>query len=271
MLKLFFLADEYHGYIIKLTNVKQSPSKVKYFNAILNNGQEDMSLISYNTQLYQTMEAAKLKDKAVKIKNYYERHDEFQGKSALTLNDTSHVEYSTINIPFSAVEDQIGRINKLSLVNEIESMEVNDSVNLHAYVSLKNSITQDIPTKYGMKKKKDIELYDDTGMIKLSLWGNHINFVTTDGNYKFKDLRIRCYNGKYLTTTALTVIAESDEVSFDKSKLDVDDIPSQIAVLPFPAATVESFSENYFCRKCQHKCVVQGKLVVCQNVDRSHC
>ena len=39
---------------------------------------------------------------------------------------------------------------------------------------------------------------------------------------------------------------------------------NDVVVLSFPAVTVESFEENYFCPKCQHKSVAQGKLVACE-------
>lgn len=260
---IFFLSDnEYHGYIIKLTDVKMSPSKVKYFNAIMHNGEEEKSLVSYNPQLHQTMEAAKLKDKPIKLRNFFERHDEFQGKAVLTLNDRSHIEYSTNMIPFSLIQDQMGRFNRFSIIKDIiDSVEIHEMVNLVAHVSLKNSMVQDIQTQYGIKRKRDLEIYDDTGTIKLSLWGNHVDLVSSDGNYKFKDLRVRCYNGKYLTTTALTVIATS-EVSFEDRKDEGETY--QTAILSFPAVTIESFEENFYCKKCQYKSIPCGKLLVCE-------
>jgi len=52
-------------------------------------------------------------------------------------------------------------------------------------------------------KKKRYTLHDDTitSRVHLTLWNNHIQNVSKDGSHKFQELRVKNYNGKYLTTT----------------------------------------------------------------------
>lgn len=91
----------YHGYVIKLSNIKVSPSKVKYFRATMHDGTNEKSVLSYNHTLHAVMNSAQLTDKPVL--NFIEKIDEFNDKPLLTLANQSTVEYSKENIPFTKV------------------------------------------------------------------------------------------------------------------------------------------------------------------------
>ena len=88
---LSFLGPEYHGYVVKLTDVKMSPGKVKYFNAVMHNGHDELNIVSYNERLHGTMEAARLKDKPLKFEQFYEHHDEFKNQKVLKLHEGTAV------------------------------------------------------------------------------------------------------------------------------------------------------------------------------------
>jgi len=82
-------------------------------------------------------------------------------------------------------------------------MCVDELVNVTVYVDLTNADVTELQTKYGPKKKKmDVLVYVDTfdGMVKLVLWNNYTTVISESGVYKLQDLRIKSYNGKYLTT-----------------------------------------------------------------------
>ena len=85
-------SDECHGYILKLYEVAVSPSKVKYFNAVLSDGKTEQSIVSYNTSLYEPLESAKLKDKPVRLINYMKIRDKFRNRETIKLGDRSCVE-----------------------------------------------------------------------------------------------------------------------------------------------------------------------------------
>jgi len=259
------IEEEYHGYILRLTNVKTSPNKVRYFNAIMHDGANERTLVSYKPELHNTMEAARVQNQPVQLRDFLEKEDQFRGNVVLTLNDKSTVEYSTRNnIPFANVKSKIEKFNTFATVKQVlEEACVDDNINIMGHITL-NSEIQELNTKYGLKRKRDVVIHDDSSElpIKLSLWNNLINMVPAEGSYKFQDLRVKSYNGKYLTTNALTIIAPST-TSFKPIEMPPE--PTSCTV-PFPAETIDKFEEVFFCKKCQHHAIASGAFVIC-----SHC
>ena len=234
---------------------------MRYFNAVVHNGDEEKNLVSYNPSLHETMAAAKLKDKPVKFLNFMERMDEFRGQQIITLGDRSSVEYSSQNLQFSKVEEKLKKFNVLlSLKDVLDEVAVDGSVNVVAHVRI-TSDTIDINTQYGEKRKRDVYLSDDStdSIVKLSLWNNHIDQITTDGSYKFQDLRLKCYNGKYLTSTSLTVVAKATQ-SFKERTWEET---SKSDAVSFPADSIDHFEETYFCQKCRHRAIPEGLFFAC--------
>ena len=230
---------------------------------MLHNGDQEKAVVSYNPDLFETMHAAQLKDKPIKMKNFYEKLDEFQGKPVVTLGEQSVVEYSDVSIPFSKVQNHLKIVNSFNNLKEIaENVCINDTVNVIGHVSLTNSDIQEIQTKFGVKRKRDIQLHDDNYSMKLTLWNNQIDLIPKNGNYKFKDLRVKCYNGKYLTTTSMTVVAPAPNVTFQE-KEPVEVAPEEF--ISFPAVTIDQYSESFSCKRCTHKSIPKGSFIICTN------
>ena len=107
----FFTGQGYHGYIIRLTNLKQSPNKIRYYNALVHDGVKENSLVCYNPDLYNLMQQAHTVDRPVRIVNFHEKMDEFNDKPVLTLGQQSRVQYSTRPIPFEPVKGIVEKIS----------------------------------------------------------------------------------------------------------------------------------------------------------------
>ena len=88
---IFFTDEGYHGYIIRLTNLKQSPNKIKYYNALVYDGVKEKPLVCYNPDLYNLMQQAHTVDRPVRITNFHEKIDEFNDKPVSTLSQQSRV------------------------------------------------------------------------------------------------------------------------------------------------------------------------------------
>jgi len=118
---------------VKITDIKSSPSKVKYFNAILHDGKTETPLVSYNTAVNETLLAANLKEQPVKVSNFPMKLDAFKNESVITMGNQSKVEYSTrtFTIPFAMVKDKLKSINTFaSLKDIIESIAPEELVNI---------------------------------------------------------------------------------------------------------------------------------------------
>ena len=94
--------------------------------------------------------------------------------------------------------------------------------------------------------KRDISLSDDSAQLKMTLWNNQNDLVQSEGNFKFKKLRVKVYNGlKILTSTTLTVIIQ-EPATLAPPTLSID---CDTAVVTFPAKTIDHYEVNYFCLK----------------------
>ena len=77
-----------------MSNIRCSPSKVKYFKAVLHDGSNEKALILYNPGLHNILESAVNTDKIVKISDFKSKDDEFSGEKIMTLGEKPSTEYS---------------------------------------------------------------------------------------------------------------------------------------------------------------------------------
>lgn len=265
---IFISTDhEYHAFVLKLTNVKSSPSKKKYFNALLHDGEAEKSVVSYNPLLFDVIEGARQSDRPVKVTNFIETINEFDNQPLLKLGDRSTVEISTKVLPFEKVRERVQQCNSFSTVDDLADVSVGEMVNLEVYVSISENDVEEINTRFGVKQKLEGHVYDDScdTPYRITIWNNLIECFkqSGDGVYKIKDLRINSFQGKYLTTTKSTVIINSDKAMRKKSLL-----PNQIAAdqtLSFPAETIDVFEKARYCKRCNRKATPSGKFLICDN------
>lgn len=244
-----------------MTNIMTSPSKTKYFKATMHDGFDEMSVLSYNTSLHGTLSKAKVLDKAVKVDQFLKKIDEFTKKPLLTLASRSIVTYSDKDLPRENVKNVVEKLHSFSSLADVNNMSIDELVNVTAYVEVADSQIVELNTKFGPRKKMEALIYDETiqGQTKLCLWNDFIEAIPESGTYKFKDLRIKSYHGKYLTTTATTVIEKADIVI--KSR-DIATKEKLLNVL-LPAISINTFEKVHFCKKCFRKALPKGPFILC--------
>lgn len=203
-----------------------------------------------------------MKQKPIKLTNFLKKNDAFKKEATIMLNSTSKAEYSNCKLPFSKVKSALENCNAYSTLREIlDEVAPEELVNVAAYASLTKEPVE-VDTQWGPKLKRSIELHDDDDIImNLTLWSNQINLINTNGNYKFKDLRVKSYNGKYLTSTAMTVIQPASDLSFEARDLQ----PEESKSVNFPPICIDHFEESYCCAKCKRKSDRCGDFIVCES------
>ena len=182
----------------------------------------------------------------------------------MTLGEQTAVEYSTETISFDKVKDIVKKFNTFSNLSEIiHEICVGEIVNIDVYVNEKEAAVNEVNTKFGVKRKKDVLVSDNSHdeYVKLTLWNNHIQSIPESGTYKFQDLRVNSFNGKYLTTTSGTIIQTSDTV-IERKVLHTKDIVSTVS---FPVETINLFEQSHFCKKCKRKAVPTGVFIHCDS------
>ena len=150
-----------------------------------------------------------------------------------------------------------------SLHEVVTKINVEEMVNVIAYIDLNNAEPITVNTQYGVKKKLEAIAYDDSfrDHIKLTLWNTHVNSISESGVYKLQCLKVNSFNGKYLTTTTATVTKQS------KTDIQVKDIQttSTLENVIFPPEILNLFEQSHFCKKCKRRAQAIGVFVACIN------
>ncbi|XP_066911429.1 uncharacterized protein [Clytia hemisphaerica] len=260
------LEDTYHGYVLKLTNVTTagSPSKSKYFRATLHDGEDLKSVVSYNPNLHPVMKKAKLTDQPVKISQFTEIVNSYDHTKDFKLGNHSTVELSSAPLSFDRVKNLIQE--STSMTNMIDAIDqaVGDFVNVEVYVELGDSTIEEVPTRYGVKRKREALIHDASCSvpIRFAIWNAHIDAMPTSGPYRLMDVKINSFNGKYFTTTANTVVSKSAASSLQPMEVS----QPQIKTVMSPAKTIDLFEQIYYCPKCNQKSLPSdGPFLKCQN------
>ena len=168
----------------------------------------------------------------------------------MTLGEQAKVEYSTKNIPFNKVKLVVDKLNAVTSLHDVANkISIEERVNVVGYINQSNPQVEPIQTKYRMKRKKEVIIYDNacSESVRLTLWNAFIDTVSKDGVYIMQDLRLKSYEGKYLTTIATTVVKESDAVIEKKNFT----APNSFDTVQFPPEIINIFQEAHFCKKMQ--------------------
>ena len=64
---IIFVDTGFRGYVLNVSNIRCSPSKVKYFKAVLDDGSNEAALISYNPELHSNLKSAVNTEKIFKV------------------------------------------------------------------------------------------------------------------------------------------------------------------------------------------------------------
>jgi len=96
-----------------------------------------------------------------------------------------------------------------------------------------------------------------------TIWNNQIDLVKSNGNYQFKDLRVKCFNGKFLTSTSLSVIQPSTLVNYKQRAV----VPVESKSVDFPPICIDQYEETYSCLKCKRMAARCGDFIICESCN----
>ena len=140
--------------------------------------------VAYKENLHETflkVAATKSPIKLKKIKrkiNYYD-----QSKEDIEIkNYTEVIEVNDANFCYENLDGH------LFTIKDIQKKELNHNVSLHAYVTITDRPKLSTPIKRQRSQsssstRMDVTVNDNTGMMKLSLWGDTINLIPTCSVY----------------------------------------------------------------------------------------
>ena len=122
------------------------------------------------------MENAFKSDKPIKLRNFTETINEFDNKPLLKLGEQSQIEFSTQKLPFEKVKELVKQSNSFTKISEISNISIGELVNMEVFVDIENSPITQVNTKYGVKRKRDAFINDDSSdeTLRFTIWNNII-------------------------------------------------------------------------------------------------
>lgn len=245
---------------------KRNPS-VKYYNLEFQSADEVFRGVSYREDLREKLQhAQKTKSplKLMHVKRKVNYHD--NTKTDIEVNNkTQLIEVPEIQFKYRKLEEDCPVLTIHGIQNERKNK---DLASVEAFVNVDNRPVVTVNTKFGFQSinKKEVAINDETGIIKLALWGDDIQKIPKSAVYKLEYLRVQEYpvGVLNLSTTPRTNIQVSDK-QITPSKVLLRELSSSSVKLP--AEAVAAITKSYACPKCKQKSNnYSGKLYKC-----THC
>jgi len=111
-------------------------------------------------------------------------------------------------------------------------------------------------------KKKEVSANDDTGIIKLTLWGSLIDMAPVNGVYSVNSVKVREWPTKVfaITTTPSSHISRSEKVIMPTNSVLKELVSTKLS---FPPESVSSIATEKACNSCNAKSVSNSILFKC--------
>ena len=94
--------------------------------------------------------------------------------------------------------------------------------------------------------------------INFDVWSNFIKMIPESATYNIYSAKVKSFNGRYIATSANTVIVRRSKEDLPKSEK-----PSECLEVCFPAESVDLYDANYTCVRCNRQACESDKLIVC--------
>ena len=138
----------------------------------------------------------------------------------LIVNKRSRIQdASNTDIDFEYLENsQVHDANTVTLIGNIPSLAENTITSIEGVVTMSLEHIKEVTTKTAdtIPMLDYFVVTDNTGTIRLTLWGSTIKEITNNNSYMTTNLRVKSFDAmKYLTTTPTTTIQGIEEQTED--------------------------------------------------------
>ena len=196
---------------------KRNPNN-KYYNMVLQVSEQTYRGMSYNEDLRETLIKAEQDKSPMKLKNIKRKMNFFDNtKQDIELNNRTEIcKADHVNFKYRKTMEDL--CPQLSIATILQEKKDKDFISLVAFVSIDNRPVISTTLKYSLENinKKEVAFNDNTGVIKLTLWGTLI------GVYEIINVKIREWPAGVLTittTSSTTITPSSQKILPSKSSL----------------------------------------------------
>lgn len=222
-----------------------SNAKTNYFDCKFQTSEEAaVRLVCFSPQKRKVLQSAYEKKSPVKIEaNLNTRKRLNTDSEEYTIPKNARVTSSEIEFPFNeSLDDNLHTVNQALQANIYKSVDL--KVKIITKDENKQVIVKDTKSKY----KCDALVADETDCIKVVLWQNLINKITTGKCYHFKHLTVRIFDDcKFLNTNELTSVEEIHEIQ--NVKIDAPEIKDNLLMAQVVGVNIKKSASCLACNK----------------------
>ena len=262
MITIKCFLDSLIVYVHDVTTAKTVQRNDKnYFNMHLQSTDKIYQSVSYRQELHKIFCKALESKRPIKLTSIRRKLNFLDHtKKDIEINNTTKLQIiENASFPY------LISLNSILTIKEILDTKKNDeNGSLIAYLAAGNRpVIQTRLKKFGsIVHKKEIAANNNSGMVKITLWGSRINDVPLNRVFKIKDAIVNEYNHtKSLNTNGQTVFTISDH-NIQPSKVTLTDLV--IRRLRFAPEAITDMDVKFTCLRCG-KYVANGnsKLFKC--------
>ena len=161
---------------------------------------------------------------------------------------------SNTDIDFEYLENsQVHDANTVTLIGNIPSLAENTITSIQGVVTMSLEHIKEVTTKTAdtIPMLDHFVVTDNTGTIRLTLWGSTIKEITNNNSYMITNLRVKSFDAmKYLTTTPTTTIQGMEETFPPPTEECFDSFFKLTTIYVDKITLAENFKTWLSCSKC---------------------
>ena len=161
---------------------------------------------------------------------------------------------SNTDIDFEYLENsQVHDANTVTLIGNIPSLAENIITSIQGVVTMSLEHIKEVTTKTAdtIPMLDHFVVTDNTGTIRLTLWGSTIKEITNNNSYMITNLRVKSFDAmKYLTTTPTTTIQGMEETFPPPTEECFDSFFKLTTIYVDKITLAENFKTWLSCSKC---------------------
>jgi len=223
--------------------------------------------VSYNLELHHDFITASTNQTPIQLSNYNLKENFFD-KSCLDIEINSFTRIEILHeAPFDYTKIAVEKTHTITIAKILNEKKDKDVVSLHAYVKLNERPTTQTSLRYSPEKinKKEVSANDDTGIIKLTLWGSAIDKIPKSDAYYLQKVVVKEYSKGTISISS----SPRSTITISQNKI----LPSQSTIrelllhtFSFPPISIQNSNiQQYTCPHCEKSVQKkdEGRLFKC--------
>lgn len=206
------------GYIHAVSEVQipANPKSSRYFDFTIQENNEERRVICFTPEIKDELKRREDAKLPTSLKNISPQKRRYGEGVEYRMNKYSRIEQAK-NLAFQWKTSNTDE-SDITVTQLLQSAPNGQSVGLKAKVLFKGD-TETVYSKHTKKNlaKCDLVVADTTGSITVTLWENKIAEVEPHCCYHFKELKLNCYNKKYLGSSTKTMIEKCETIDIPEA------------------------------------------------------